>query len=51
VNRGNRCEDIFRGKADPELFLAALEAMGWTENELSRRAKGDQGKVRLARQS
>jgi hypothetical protein len=27
-----------------------LEAMGWTEKELPRRAKDDKGKVRLARQ-
>jgi hypothetical protein len=29
---------------------AGLQMMGWTEKELPRRAKGDKGKVRLARQ-
>jgi hypothetical protein len=50
MNQGNRPEDIFRGDADRELFLAALEAIGRMEKELSRRAKDDKGKVRLARQ-
>jgi hypothetical protein len=33
TNRGNRREDIFRGKADRGLFLAALDAIGWMEKE------------------
>jgi hypothetical protein len=32
------------------LVQEGLEAIGWTEKELSRRAKGDKRKVRLARQ-
>jgi len=32
------------------LVRARLAALGWTEKELSGRAKGDQGKVKLARQ-
>jgi REP element-mobilizing transposase RayT len=32
------------------LVRAGLAALGWTEKELSGRAKGDQGKVKLARQ-
>ena len=32
------------------LVREGLEAMGWTEKEFPRRAKGDKGKVRLARQ-
>jgi hypothetical protein len=32
------------------LQRAALEAMGWTEKDLSWRVKGDKGKVRMARQ-
>ncbi len=34
----------FRAKL---LVREVLEAMGWTEKEFSRRAKGDKGKVRL----
>jgi hypothetical protein len=32
------------------LVRAGLQALGWTEKELSARRKGDKGKVKLARQ-
>ncbi len=51
MSRGDRREPIFQDYRDREGFLAALKALGWTEKELPRRAKGDQGRVRLARQS
>jgi hypothetical protein len=39
------------GEARAErLVREGLEAMGWTEKELPRRAKGDKKKVRVARQ-
>ena len=38
------------GKAKAErLVRAGLRALGWTEKELSKRRKGDKGKVKLAR--
>jgi REP element-mobilizing transposase RayT len=46
---GAERQEIGEARAE-RLARAGLQALGWTEKELSQRPKGDEGKVRLARQ-
>ena len=46
---GAERQEIGEARAE-RLVKAGLRALGWTEKELSRRAKGDKEKVALARQ-
>ena len=48
-NYGAERQEVGEARAQ-RLVRAGLQMMGWTEKELPRRAKGDKGKVRLARQ-